>query len=79
MPWNKLSDVHKTVRTHKGASLTLVQANFWARVYDSVVKTELDRGKAAAIAWSQFEKQFKKTNNKWVSRAKVTFHPLRDV
>lgn len=62
MPWKSLGKVPPQVKKHKGAKLTLSQANYVARIADG--------SGSWAIAWSQFEKKYKREGDKWVLRKK---------
>jgi len=64
MPWTRIEDVPPQVRTHKGVPLNLGQANRWGRLFDGSGN--------AAVAWTQFEKEYKIDGNKWVKRKRVT-------
>jgi len=63
MPYDKLSEVPKALRT---AGLTLAQVNIWARYFDEA----RDKGSKypGAIAWTRFKMKYKKVGDKWVAK-----------
>lgn len=68
MPWKNESDVPEQVKTHKGASLTLAQANRWAEIRDAVASSANPPDSPEAVAWTQWEKEYKLNDDKsaWV-------------
>lgn len=66
--WKNESDVPEQVKTHKGASLTLAQANRWAEIRDAVASSDNPPDSPEAVAWTQWEKEYKLNDDKsaWV-------------
>jgi len=69
MPWATLGDVPPNIRTHNGARLTLAQANAWGKVFDDLIKAGIEEAHAAAIAWTFFERLYRRVGDEWVKRS----------
>lgn len=65
MPWNALSDVPARVRQHRGAQMTLEQANWVAQVADALVAEGADEGDAWAQAWARFAARYVRRGRRW--------------
>lgn len=63
MPYSSMSSVPQALRS---AGLNLLQANYWAKVYDGAKASGSKF--AGAIAWVAFKKKYKKAGNRWVLR-----------
>ena len=74
MPFTKIGDVPKQIRTHQGIPLTLPQANKWAEIFDRV-KNVPDIDSPAAVTWATWTKVFKKEGNRWVRVKKQRVNP----
>lgn len=70
MVWSSLEDVPPLVRKHQGNTLTLAQANSWARQFDALIRTGLDKSRSAAIAWKGFRMKFRRQGDGWVKRSR---------
>lgn len=73
MPYTKISDVPKALRT---AGLTLPQANKWAEYYDEA--KESGAKFPGAIAWMRFKYKYKKIGNKWVPKVQKSTEELKE-
>lgn len=69
MPWNSIEAVPTNIKTHQGVPLTLEQANRWAEVFDAV-KASGGADNPAAVAWSQWNKEYQKSDDgkSWVKK-----------
>lgn len=67
MPYKDLKEVPGQIAKHKGAELTLEQANKWAQIFDAM-KNQASVQNPAAAAWSTFEEVFEVQDGKWVRR-----------
>ena len=65
-----ITDVPDNIRVHKGAELTLEQANKWSELYDAI-KNDKDLDEPAAVAWSEWEKLYEKKDDRWVKARKL--------
>jgi hypothetical protein len=70
MPWSKMKDVPPAIQKHKGASLTIEQANKWAQIYDAL-KGNSTMHDPAAGAWSTWEEIYELKDGAWTTRARV--------
>lgn len=61
-----MKDVPQALKT---AGLNLSQANRWAAFYDAA-KASGAAISPAAVAWTQFKKEYKKVGKQWFKRAK---------
>lgn len=78
MPYDNLEAVPGSFKTHKGASLTLEQANKLAEIYDAI-KEKGDVENAVAVAWAQWEKMYELKDGKWGKKApKFEFAEVAD-
>lgn len=77
-PYSKVSDAPANIRKLDGASLTLAQVNYIARVADGIGEQEgIESPWAVAIA--QFKKGHKKEGDKWVKKKKELDAKNRDL
>jgi hypothetical protein len=67
MPWTKIEDVPASILKHKGATLTLEQANKWGEIFDSL-KENSNVSDPAAAAWSAWEEIYELKDGQWVAR-----------
>jgi len=67
MPWNTMKEVPDSIAKHKGASLTIEQANKWASIYDALKGNE-NIASPAGAAWSAWEEIYELSDGKWVAR-----------
>jgi hypothetical protein len=67
MPYKDLKEVPENIAKHKGAELTLDQANKWAQIFDAL-KSQSSVQNPAAAAWSTFEEVFEVQDGKWTRR-----------
>lgn len=67
MPWTTMQDVPDSIAKHKGAILTIEQANKWAAIYDALKGNE-NIASPAGAAWSTWEEIFELSDGKWVAR-----------
>lgn len=66
MPYSSMKDVPQALKT---AGLNLSQANRWAAFYDAA-KASGAAISPAAVAWTQFKKEYTKVGKQWFKRAK---------
>lgn len=66
MPWSDIKNVPDTVKHHDGATLTLAQANWVAKIADNAEDAE----SPWAVAWKQFKDEYKKSEDgkSWVKK-----------
>lgn len=77
MPYPNIGAVPAQIKTHKGAKLTLAQANKWASIYDAI-KAEGGVESPAAVAWTTWEKLYVKEGNAWVARKKAEVKYIKE-
>lgn len=68
MPYSKISEAPANIRKLDGATLTLAQVNWIARVADGIPKGQVDNPWAVAI--SKFKKSFVIKDGKWMKKTK---------
>jgi hypothetical protein len=61
MPYKKIAEIPKVL---KSAGLTLVQANFWAELYDKFKKQKNIKS-PAALAWKVFKQKYYQSGKIW--------------
>lgn len=66
MPWSNLTEVPKSIRTHKGIALTLSMANRWAEIRDAIKRERRKVKSPEAVAWSVWNREFKIKDGAWV-------------
>ena len=71
MSYKDISEVPAQVKTHKDIALTLIQANYWAAIYDGV-KDDPKIEVPAAVAWKQFELKYQISGDAWSERTVKT-------
>ena len=70
-PYDGVSEANPALRGIKPA-LTLSQMNMIARVADAMIKDGMEKGRAWAIAISQFKKTHKVKDGRWVKKVKMS-------
>jgi len=70
MPWPKIEDVPANLRKHKGAPLTIEQANKWAQIFDAL-KANASVREPAAAAWSTWEEIYELKDGAWAKRPRA--------
>lgn len=66
MPWNNLTEVPETIRTHREIALTLEQANRYAEILGAIENEKRKVLSPNAVAWSIWNKEFKVKDEVWV-------------
>lgn len=67
MPWSTMKEVPDSIAKHKGAALTIEQANKWASIYDALKGNE-NIASPAGAAWSTWEEIYELSDGKWTAR-----------
>jgi len=77
LPYKSLKDASPLWKSLDGCSLTLLQVNWVANVYDGLVSSGKSKNSAAAIAISNFKKSHKKEGDKWVKKENENVERIR--